>query len=76
MKKVVLLSTSLLVALVAMTSCNKDYENYVTPKEVDNPFEGVVPTGYYSYAEISVPAATDVVYVKYQYKDGSTRIIE
>lgn len=76
MKKLVLLSSSLLVAFVAMTSCNKDYENYVTPKEVDNPFEGAVPTGYYSYAEISVPAATDMVYVKYQYKDGSTRIIE
>ena len=76
MKKVVLLSCSLLVALVAMTSCNKDYEQYVEPKVVENPFEGAVPTGYYSYAEISVPAATNVVYIKYQYKDGSTKVIE
>ena len=76
MKKVVLLSCSFLVALVAMTSCGKDYEHYVEPREVEDPFSGAVPTGYYSYAEISVPAATDVVYIKYQYKDGSTKVIE
>ncbi len=76
MKKIVLMTCSVLAAIVAMTSCNKDYEHYVEPREVDDPFEGVVPTGYYSYAEISVPAATDVVYVKYQYKDGTTKTIE
>ena len=76
MKKFLLVGCSVLVALVATTSCNKDYEHYVEPQKVDNPFSGAVPTGYYSYAEISVPAATDVVYVKYQYKDGSTKIIE
>ena len=76
MKKIVLMACSVLAPIVAMTSCNKDYEHYVEPREVDDPFEGVVPTGYYSYAEISVPAATDVVYVKYQYKDGTTKTIE
>ena len=76
MKKVVLFSCSVLLAVVAMTSCNKDYERYVEPIPVDDPFSGSVPTGYFSYAEISVPAATDMVYIKYQYKDGSTRIIE
>jgi hypothetical protein len=76
MKKVVLMTCSVLVAIVAMTSCNKDYEHYVEPQKVDNPFSGAVPTGYYNYAEISVPAATDKVYVMYEYKDGTTKVIE
>jgi hypothetical protein len=76
MKKVVLFSCSVLLAVVAMTSCGKDFEPKVEPIPGEDPFSGAVPTGYFSYAEISVPAATDMVYIKYQYKDGSTRIIE
>ena len=76
MKKFVLMGCSALFALVAMTSCDKDYEHYVEPQPAEDPFSGAVPTGYYSYAEISVPAATEVVYIKYEYKDGSLKTIE
>ena len=75
MKKFVLMGSVFLMALVAMTSCNKD--NYNEPKPVEgNVFADAVPTGYYNYAEISVPAATDKVYIKYQYQDGSYKTIE
>jgi hypothetical protein len=74
MKNVVLMGSSLLIALVAMTSCGK--ENYNRPVPAENVFEGAVPTGYYSYAEMSVPAATDKVFIEYKYQDGSIRTLE
>lgn len=76
MKKFVLMGSVFLMALVAMTSCNKEgYNNDPQPIKGDA-FAGAVPTGYYGYAEISVPAATDKVYIKYQYQDGSYKTIE
>lgn len=76
MKKFVLMGSSLLLALVAMTSCYKD--NYLKePHPIKGDvFDKAVPTSYYKYTEMSVPAATDKVYIEYEYKDGSIKTIE
>lgn len=76
MKKVILLSCSALVALVAMTSCNKDNYNNGPQPVKGNIFDGAVATGYYGYAQMSVPAGTDKVYIEYKKQDGSIRTIE
>ena len=59
MRKFLLSGLSLLCTILAMTSCKKDNDSpqapYV-PEEVRDLFGGATPTGYYSYAEMSVPA--------------------
>ena len=76
MRKFLLFGFSLVAGVVLVNSCNKDNENPFVPKPVENVFEDAVPTGYYSYAEITVPAGTESVYIEYTYQDGSTRTIQ
>lgn len=76
MKRIVVIGFCLVAAMALMSSCNKDWERYNEKIPVDNPFEGAVPDGYYGYALISVPAATDKVYIEYKYQDGSIKTIE
>ena len=75
MRKTVVIGFCLVVVAALMSSCNKDWENSKVPQPVENAFEGAVPTGYYSYAEMTVPAGTKTVYIEYTYKDGSIRTI-
>ena len=76
MRKIVM-GLSLFAAVALMSSCNKkNHEEPYVPQPVENAFEGAVPTGYYGYAEISVPAGTDVVYIEYTQKDGSVKTVE
>ena len=78
MRKFLLSGLSLLCAILAMTSCKKDNDSpqapYV-PEEVRDLFGGATPTGYYSYAEMSVPAGTEVVYIEYKGTDGSVKTV-
>lgn len=78
MRKFLLSGLSLLCAIFAMTSCKKDNDSpqapYV-PEEVRDLFGGATPTGYYSYAEMSVPAGTEVVYIEYKGTDGSVKTV-
>ena len=78
MRKFLLSGLSLLCAILAMTSCKKDNDSpqapYV-PEEVRDLFGGATPTGYYSYAEMSVPAGTEVVYSEYKGTDGSVKTV-
>lgn len=78
MRKFLLSGLSLLCAILAMTSCKKDNDSpqapYV-PEEVRDLFGGATPTGYYSYAEMSVPAGTEVVYIEYKGSDGSVKTV-
>lgn len=76
MKKCLVIVFSLVAAVAVMSSCTKDFERYNELIPVENPFEDAVPTGYYSYAQISVPAATDMVYIEYVYQDGTIKTIE
>ena len=67
MRKILFSGLSLLCAILAMTSCKKTVETPETPyvpEEVRDLFGGATPTGYYSYAEMSVPAGTEVVYIE------------
>jgi len=75
MKRIVVIGFSLVAAVALLSSCNKNNKDPFVPQPVENAFEGAVPTGYYSYAEMSVPAGTKTVYIEYTYKDGSTRTI-
>ena len=76
MKNVVVLGLSLVAAMALLSSCNKkNHEDPYVPEPVENAFEGAVPTGYYGYAEISVPAGTETVYIEYTHEDGSTKTI-
>lgn len=80
MRKFLLIGLSLLCAILAMTSCKKTVESPETPyvpEEVRDLFGGATPTGYYSYAEMSVPAGTEVVYIEYKGKgtDGSVKTV-
>lgn len=78
MRKFLLSGLSLLCAILAMTSCKKDNDSpqapYV-PEEVRDLFGGATPAGYYSYAEMSVPAGTEVVYIEYKGSDGSVKTV-
>lgn len=78
MRKFLLSGLSLLCAILAMTSCKKDNDSpaapYV-PEEVKDLFGGATPAGYYSYAEMSVPAGTEVVYIEYKGSDGSVKTV-
>ena len=78
MRKFLLSGLSLLCAILAMTSCKKDNDSpqapYV-PEEVRDLFGGATPAGYYSYAEMSVPAGTEVVYIEYKGTDGSVKTV-
>ncbi|MBQ4388457.1 MAG: DUF4842 domain-containing protein [Bacteroidales bacterium] len=78
MRKFLLIGLSLLCAILAMTSCKKTVESPETPyvpEEVRDLFGGATPTGYYSYAEMSVPAGTEVVYIEYKGTDGSVKTV-
>ena len=78
MRKFLFSSLSVLCAIFAMTSCDKAVESPETPyvpEEVRDLFGGATPTGYYSYAEMSVPAATEVVYIEYKGSDGSVKTV-
>lgn len=76
MKNVVVMGLSLVAAMALLSSCNKkNHEDPYVPQPVENAFEGAVPTGYYGYAEISVPAGTETVYIEYTHEDGSTKTI-
>lgn len=78
MRKFLLSGLSLLCAILAMTSCKKTVESPETPyvpEEVRDLFGGATPTGYYSYAEMSVPAGTEVVYIEYKGTDGSVKTV-
>lgn len=78
MRKFLLSGLSLLCAILAMTSCKKDNDSPQTPyvpEEVRDLFGGATPTGYYSYAEMSVPAGTEVVYIEYKGTDGSVKTV-
>ena len=78
MRKFLLSGLSLLCAILAMTSCKKDNDSPQTPyvsEEVRDLFGGATPTGYYSYAEMSVPAGTEVVYIEYKGSDGSVKTV-
>ena len=67
---------SLVAAVALLSSCNKkNHEDPYVPQPVENAFEGAVPTGYYGYAEISVPAGTETVYIEYTHEDGSIKTI-
>ena len=77
MRKILLyMSLGLITAALAL-SCKKtpavELDQYVP---VENLFDDAVPSGYYGYAQISVPAATRQVYIQYTYRDGSTQTIE
>ncbi len=78
MRKFLLSGLSLLCAILAMTSCKKDNDSpaapYV-PEEVKDLFGGATPAAYYSYAEMSVPAGTEVVYIEYKGSDGSVKTV-
>ena len=63
MRKFLLFGFSLVAGVVLVNSCNKDNENPFVPRPVENAFEDAVPTGYYSYAEITVPAGTESVFI-------------
>ena len=76
MRKTVFPVLSLLVGAALLGSCNKDGGNPNVPRPVVNVFEDAVADGYYNYAEISVPAGTEMVYIEYIYKDGTTRTIQ
>ena len=68
---------SLVAAMALLSSCNKkNHEDPYVPESVENAFDGAVPTGYYGYAEISVPAGTETVYIEYTHKDGSIKTVE
>ena len=78
MRKILFSGLSLLCAILAMTSCKKTVETPETPyvpEEVRDLFGGATPTGYYSYAEMSVPAGTEVVYIEYKGTDGSVKTV-
>ena len=78
MRKFLLSGLSVLCAIFAMTSCEKDIKSPETPyvpEEVRDLFDGATPTGYYSYAEMSVPAGTEVVYIEYKGTDGSVKTV-
>ena len=74
MKKFLFLFAVVAAAAFAV-SCEKEGEHQDGPQTVENVFEGAVPTGYFGYAEVSVPAGTETVYIEYTYKDGSTKTI-
>lgn len=78
MRKFLLSGLSLLCAILAMTSCKKDNDSPQAPyvsEEVRDLFGGATPSGYYSYAEMSVPAGTEVVYIEYKGSDGSVKTV-
>lgn len=78
MRKFLLSGLSLLCAILAMTSCKKDNDSPQAPyvsEEVRDLFGGATPAGYYSYAEMSVPAGTEVVYIEYKGSDGSVKTV-
>ena len=78
MRKFLFSSWSVFCAILMMTSCKKDNDSPKTPyvpEEVRDLFGGATPTGYYSYAEMSVPAATEEVYIEYKGEDGSVRTV-
>ena len=74
MKKFLFLFAVVAAAAFAV-SCEKEGGHQDGPQTVENVFEGAVPTGYFGYAEVSVPAGTETVYIEYTYKDGSTKTI-
>ena len=74
MKKFLFLFAVVAAAAFAV-SCEKEGEHQDGPQTVENVFDGAVPTGYFGYAEVSVPAGTETVYIEYTYKDGSTKTI-
>ncbi len=76
MRKFLLMGLPLVAAMALMSSCNKkNQEEPYVPQPVENAFEGAVPTGYYGYAEISVPAGTETVFIEYTHRDGSIKTI-
>ena len=56
-------------------SCQKE-NNPVTPFDPGTALDGAVPTGYYGYAEISVPCGTDKVYIEYVGQDGTRTVVQ
>ena len=76
MKRNVVIGLCLVATVALLSSCNKNNKDPYVPQPVENAFEGAVPTGYYGYAEISVPAGTETVYIEYTHKDGSIKTIE
>ncbi len=76
MRKFLLISSSVLAMAMLASSCNKEPGGKDVPFDPNNVLDGAVPTGYYAFAQMSVPAATDKVYIEYTYQDGSTRTIE
>ena len=76
MRKFLLISSSVLAMALLASSCNKEPGGKDVPFDPNNVLDGAVPTGYYAFAQMSVPAATDKVYIEYTYQDGSTRTIE
>ena len=78
MRKFLFSSLSVLCAILMVTSCKKDNDSPETPyipEEVRDLFGGATPTAYYSYAEMSVPAATEEVYIEYKGEDGSVKTV-
>jgi len=76
MKKVIMIPLTVLAVAAMVISCEKEAPSPYVPQAVENAFEDVIPTGYYSYAQMSVPVGTDVVYIDYTYQDGSTKTVE
>ena len=77
MKKIQVVAAMLLVAVLATTSCQKRIHE-VEVEDVENVediFAEAVPDSYYAYAQISVPAATETVYIQYKDKDGNTQTV-
>lgn len=78
MRKFLLLGFSLVATVALISSCDK--ENSKNP-EGDLPiqgdvFEKAVPTGYYATAKVSVPAATEEVYIEYKLQNGSIETVK
>lgn len=66
-KLIVLLGGALLVAMVAMTSCNRQKEEVTPEPEI---------LGYAETVTVSVPCGTKSVFVEYQANDGTTTTTE
>ena len=66
MKKLLVVGFSFVAAMALLGSCNKGEVPVPTePQSLDNLLDGAVPTGYYGYAEVSVPVGTNTVYISY-----------
>jgi len=76
MKKFLVIGFSMVAAVTLLNSCNKEPDHSDELIPVENPFENATPEQYYGYAEISVPAATEKVYIEYKKQDGSIATIE